>query len=439
MSDKMPMGANDTQHINLANIDDIGKNGMTYTLDTAVPLEDLNNQCLVINSEKFEKQVPIDAVEVDSEDDEYYPEGGYGWWIVVAAFLVTFWTLGVGFIWGVFQAYFIHAQTFPGASPIALYWVGTTACSLVFLASPLIVILIHKVGRGLVLAIALMGSGIGSTSLAPLVRLMLTEIGFPWTMRILGFCMLFFLGLASAMVRPYDPVTMVSDNSGSEDSHCDVSSQKEEHVKPSKKEPVKNPVDFTLLRDKNYSLVLLGTAFFSLIYLVPILLLPSYASSIKLSGTQGAIMVSITTGVGTVTRVIVGVLSDRYGVLNATIICSAISVVSIFAFWLDASTYASVIAFSVVFGGFGGPSIMLYPVSASRIVPSSKLMSALGFIFMSQASGYLIGAPLAQWIVARQGDTYNGAIIFVGAMNILSTVIIIIVRLRISKKLLVAV
>ncbi|KAF9343737.1 hypothetical protein BGX26_005259, partial [Mortierella sp. AD094] len=56
-----------------------------------------------------------------------------------------------------------------------------------------------------------------------------------------------------------------------------------------------------------------------------------------------------------------------------------------------------------------------------------QFSSALGLDFLTQATRYLIGAPLAQFIVAKQGGDYRGAIVFCGTVNILSTLIVHIV------------
>ncbi|KAF9199809.1 hypothetical protein BGZ49_010026, partial [Haplosporangium sp. Z 27] len=114
-------------------------------------------------------------------------------------------------------------------------------------------------------------------------------------------------------------------------------------------------------------------------------------------------MVSIASSIGLVSRIVVGIISDSYGSMNSTVICGLATSICYFVLWLRANSFTSLVTFVIFYGLFGGPSIMLYPVSATRVAPASQLTSALGFIFLAHAFGYLLGAPLAQLVVAKQG------------------------------------
>ncbi|KAG9323427.1 hypothetical protein KVV02_008827 [Mortierella alpina] len=481
---------------------------------------------------------------------QYYPEGGHGWPVLVATFIAAFWCLGVTFCWGVFQEHFLRTNPFPGADARHLSWVGSLSCASVFAAAPAIVIMIQKMGawtvlalgiisatsgfigasfatafwhlyitigllfgsggclvyftsitvlaqyfnrrRGVVVGIAISGSGIGASVMAPVLRYLLSQLDFRWTMRILGGCMFVCLSLAACLVRPFnqtpsaltirtqpdlgvvdltpsstsaaqrvDPscnnstgtnnssLKTIRSRTGTEDEHRRPLSRNDSMAHspsvstvPTASSPTDdtaNSLDFALFQSISYTLIFVGTNLFALVYLVPLLLAPSYATSIGLTAAQGATMISISSAVGIVSRIIIGYISDRYGVLNSTVVCCFISGLACLLLWLQAQSYALLATFMVFYGCFAGSSIMLFPVAATRAVPASRVSSALGFVFFAHTIGYLLGTPLAQFIIQVQHGGYAGAIVFVGIANLICGVIVLIARIAADPRLWVAI
>ncbi|KAG0212946.1 hypothetical protein BGX33_003268, partial [Mortierella sp. NVP41] len=368
-----------------------------------------------------ERSAPLDsdlaaapAISSASEQSTHlYPEGGYGWIVLAATFVSTFWCIGIVFCWGVFQEYLLRMNTFPGMGAKELSWVGSLSCACIFVAAPAIVVLIKKLGtntvlalgvlcvttgfvaasfatqywhlyitigflygfggclmyftcinvlaryfnkrRGVVVGVAISGSGIGSSVMAPLLHHMLYTIGFPWTMRIMGVCMFVCLAAAACFIRPYRPPpgsglpvrssvqelpALDNEESGHTTRHMDdrIHEKAEEEnqprsasesplpslpLPPSTPSPttatVSRSLDFTLFWSPRYTLIFIGTNLFALVYLVPILLTPIYATSIGLAPSSGALMITIVSSVGIVSRIVIGYLAERYGALNATI------------------------------------------------------------------------------------------------------------------------
>ncbi|KAF9934683.1 hypothetical protein FBU30_001007, partial [Linnemannia zychae] len=64
----------------------------------------------------------------------------------------------------------------------------------------------------------------------------------------------------------------------------------------------------------------------------------------------------------------------------------------------------------VFYGCFGGATITLLPVAASKAVPIQQIPSALGFIFLAHTIGYLLGTPLVQFIIEKSHGRFDGAI-----------------------------
>ncbi|KAF9284935.1 hypothetical protein BGZ68_004286 [Mortierella alpina] len=476
--------------------------------------------------------------ETEENGAQFYPEGGHGWLVLVATFIAAFWCLGVTFCWGVFQEHFLRTNTFPGADARQLSWVGSLSCASVFAAAPAIVIMIQKMGvwtvlalgvisatsgfigasfatqfwhlyitvgllfgsggclvyftsitvlaqyfnrrRGVVVGIAISGSGVGASVMAPVLRYLLSQLDFRWTMRILGGCMFVCLSLAACLVRPFSqrpssltirtqpdlgvvdltpsPTTVTqrvdhpcnnstdTNNSSLRTIRSRTGSEAEHRNSQSRHDPTAHSqpattcsLHFVLFRNVSYSLIFVGTNLFALVYLVPLLLAPSYATSIGLTAAQGATMISISSAVGIVSRIIIGHISDRYGVLNSTVVCCFLSGLACLLLWLQARSYALLATFMVFYGCFAGSSIMLFPVAATRAVPANRVSSALGFVFFAHTVGYLLGTPLAQFIIQVQHGGYTGAIVFVGIANLICGVIVLIARIAADPRLWVAI
>src|SRR5690606_20813578 len=141
--------------------------------------------------------------------------------------------------------------------------------------------------RGLANGIAVAGSGIGGLTLAPLVRFMITKIGFRWAQRIEGISMLVFMLAIFPFIKP--------------------------RVNPTNKGPI---FDFGLFRLPGFIALMMSCFVVTFGYMIPIFLLPSYTTSIGLSATTGANLVSIFSGINSVARIVLGVSADRLGRMN---------------------------------------------------------------------------------------------------------------------------
>ncbi|GJJ75071.1 hypothetical protein EMPS_07429 [Entomortierella parvispora] len=385
-----------------------------------------------------------------------------------AALTVGLFSVMLGFVAGSFATEYWHLYLTIGV----LYGVGSG--TLYFSAITVLAQYFHK-RRGVVVGIAISGSGIGATVMAPLLRWMLVQIGFRWSMRIMGGTMFVCLGIASCFVRPYHRPTVLHfpnptlvPSPSYQSFVIDLASAAPElslnaDATTTLQDPSPPALDFRLFKSMSFSLVFLATNLFALVYLVPLLLAPSFATSIGLSAAEGATMISIASAVGIAARIIIGHLADRYGVLNATFVCCTITGLACLTLWLNAASFVTMAAFMVLYGCFAGSSIMLFPVAATKAVndppPTASnssstggqsrnvahssyraggdndVSSALGFIFFAHTIGYLFGTPLAQFLIENQGGRYAGAIVFVGVSNFVCAFIVFLARVKGSKKI----
>lgn len=75
----------------------------------------------------------LDAIIAESRlADESVPDGGYGWVVVFACSMLTFWFVGTTYSWGILQAALVERKL---SSPATISFVGSlTAASISFLA-----------------------------------------------------------------------------------------------------------------------------------------------------------------------------------------------------------------------------------------------------------------------------------------------------------------
>lgn len=95
-----------------------------------------------------------DSLIADSE----VPDGGYGWVVIFACAVVTWWFVGVAYTWGVLQAALVDRKDY---SPAVLAFVGSLSVACNSLLGVLHTIMIRKIGlqRTALLGVFLLGCG----------------------------------------------------------------------------------------------------------------------------------------------------------------------------------------------------------------------------------------------------------------------------------------
>ncbi|KAF9934682.1 hypothetical protein FBU30_001006 [Linnemannia zychae] len=121
--------------------------GLDASLEQSIPHPDTTNTL----SNAAAADTPTTTAH--SGNSYIYPEGGYGWIVLAATFVCSFWCIGLVFCWGVFQEYLLRMDIFGATSSAKeLSWVGSLSCACIFVAAPVIVVLINKFGTAMVLA-----------------------------------------------------------------------------------------------------------------------------------------------------------------------------------------------------------------------------------------------------------------------------------------------
>ena len=74
------------------------------------------------------------------------PDGGYGWVVTAAVFLINVNTWGINSAWGIFMEQYIRENTFPEASQFEYALIGGLSVSLALILGPVISAIQRKIG-----------------------------------------------------------------------------------------------------------------------------------------------------------------------------------------------------------------------------------------------------------------------------------------------------
>lgn len=95
--------------------------------------------------------------------------------------------------------------------------------------------------------------------------------------------------------------------------------------------------------------------------------------------------------------------------------------------WQFSTTYASFIAFCVLYGLTAGGFVSLLPVTTADIVGVENIQRGLGMAYMTTVFGNLVGTP----VIGKLLNAYNwtAAIQFGGSVTMVSAIIMFILRM----------
>ncbi|POY73881.1 hypothetical protein BMF94_3051 [Rhodotorula taiwanensis] len=165
-------------------------------------------------------------------------------------------------------------------------------------------------------------------------------------------------------------------------------------------------------------------------YFVTFLYLPTYATSLGLSGAQSSGVLACVNGACVVSRVTMGVLSDKKSPHQLGFAAMASSAVAISVLWgVTSTTFAPLVVFAIVMGLCSGGWTSLYSaIIKGFIADEPSLRSQLfSIISLTRGLGALLCAPIASALISHpltgaskhtaygSGDgKYGGIVLFAG-------------------------
>ncbi|GKT62942.1 major facilitator superfamily transporter [Colletotrichum tofieldiae] len=385
------------------------------------------------------------------EADSAVPEGGYGWVVVGGCFVIAWWIIGTSYSWGVIQSALIDDGL---GTPAVLSFVGSLAAALISATAIVNSRVMRRIGprktgllgiallgvsellssfavknvgamfatsgvimglgmrRGLANGIVFAGGGLGGAVNSFALDAVLNRLGSAWAYRVLALVTL-ATGLPAAwLIKERVPVR----SSGF--------------------------VEWRLFKNFTFLLVFLAGAVGTFPLFVPPFFLPLYSKSIGLSSSTGAGLVAGFNFSSAVGRICCGALCDAFGALNVLFVSLALSAVSILAIWPASTTLGPMVVFVVINGISNGGFFSTMPTVVGNVFGSARVSVAMSMIVTGWAGGYLMGAPIAGYLLEAYGGAENGlqayrpAMFYAGSLSLAAAGLVALVRFRINHRIL---
>ncbi|KAJ9122886.1 hypothetical protein QFC24_003924 [Naganishia onofrii] len=420
----------------------------TYTLPTKpaatssqqFPLQDLSrsrtrSQASLGPGDSLSEQPVLTSEQAANYNpDDDFPEGGYGWVIVAACFVNAAMWGGINYSWGVIQLRLVQdklssastlsfigglssacisafatlnsnlvrrfgvrncalvgsvlvsfAQIFSGWTTknlggmfVCSGFLMGTGMSILFMAGSTLPSQYFKRRRGLANGIVFSGSGLGGAIMSITIEALIQRFGPGWAFRIIGFVALALMCPASWMLK--------------------------ERTRPKKG----SFLEWRLFRDPKFAVFFCSAAIGLFPLFVAPFFLPLYGTSMGLSASSAAGLVAGFNLASAVGRISFGQVADKLGPINSLILALAWNAISLLVIWPVSTSLAPLIVFVISNGMANGGFFALMPTVVGSITESSKLASAMGMIVTGWAGGYLMGAPIAGYLLEAFGGENSG-------------------------------
>ncbi|KAF2866964.1 major facilitator superfamily domain-containing protein [Massariosphaeria phaeospora] len=402
------------------------------------------------------------------------PDGGYGWTIVFCCSVMAFWQNGIINCWGVLQAALLDSTlksvptstvSFIGSLHLAggvfysllvvrlMRWVGSRTTSLIgmllmgmsligssFCTSDVAglfgtagllagvgMAMIYTVSNtlpvqyfsghlGLANGLVKLGGGVGATVMALALEALYRRVGIAWTFRIQG-----LLTIGTGLPAAY----MLKDRV------------------PLRDVPF---ADLSMFRSLPFVAVVLAAAIGTFALFVPPYFLPLFAQSIGLSPSTGAALVAAFNACNAVGRFVAGPLCDKIGPMNMFLITMVLNAVSMLAIWPVSSTLGPLVAFAVLNGVANGSFFTTMPTVAAGMFGPGRAAVAMSMAVTAWTGGYLMGAPIAGYLLQAAGGrqegggrqdiaVYRPAIFYAGGVATASAMFVLAARVKMGNKI----
>jgi MFS family permease len=203
-----------------------------------------------------------------------------------------------------------------------------------------------------------------------------------------------------------------------------------------------NIVEWRLFKSFTFVFIFLGGAIGTFPLFVPPFFLPLYAKSLGMSSATGAGLVAGFNFSSAVGRIMCGLLCDSAGALNTLLMSLIITALSLLALWPASTTLGPLIAFVILNGISNGGFFSTMPTVVGNVFGSARVSTAMGMIVTSWVGGYLMGAPIAGYLLEAYGGAdgdlraFRPAMYYAGSLAMTAACLVAAVRLRMSRKLL---
>jgi MFS family permease len=256
--------------------------------------------------------------------------------------------------------------------------------------------------RGLAVGIVSTGASVAGIIYPIMFHQLLPQVGFPWTVRIMGFLVLGTLMISIAVLR--------------------------QRLPPKKRAGL---LDWESFKQVEFALYTAGIfvsflGFFNLLsYVQPWIT----AEDLDTKGLPAFYVLPIINAASIIGRTVPNYISDHIGPLNVQVPGSLIAGILVLC-WLPVHSIGGLLTIGILYGIFSGTLIsILPPAIASMTSDMTRFGARTGVIFAALAFGSLIGTPVTGALVQSQHGSYDGARIWSGVCLVAGSVLIFFSRM----------
>ncbi|KIY53295.1 MFS general substrate transporter [Fistulina hepatica ATCC 64428] len=394
------------------------------------------------------------------------PDGGYGWVIVAACSMIMFFSVGGTYSWGVIQARLAAENlaknstlAFIGSLSTSFVALGAIAnghvirllgtrnaailgcfllgfgqilssfctksvpalfityglidglgTSLTFISCATLPAQYFKRKRGLANGLVYGGAGLGGATLSVSLDALSQSLGLPWAFRVVGFSVLLLTIPAACMLK-----------------------DRSRRAFPT--------VEWTLFRDPKFTCLALGSAIATFPLLVPPFFIPLYAASLGMSTTVSSVLLAIFNIASGLGRVGFGFLCDYTGPITSLALSLVVSALSILAIWPASTSLPPLVVFIFLTGLGNGGFFSTVPSVVSHVYGPHRVTTVLAMVLTAWMFGYMLGSPIAGWILQMYGGSdagiaaYRPAMYYAGSLSLGAAGFILAVRYLVSQNL----
>lgn len=187
--------------------------------------------------------------------------------------------------------------------------------------------------------------------------------------------------------------------------------------------------DWKVIRQPQVPLICIWFTLALLGYNLMVFTLASYAVARGMTAHQGSSLTAILNGAQVVGRPVMGLLGDRVGRANITIILTMVITIYLFVFWILAHTYVQLIFFSIMIGSCIGVANVMNTVLIADLVKPPEFLAAWSFVNYAGAPVLLCCELFAQALVKKNmKNPYLYSQIFAGCCFVCALIMIFILR-----------
>ncbi|KAH8769175.1 major facilitator superfamily domain-containing protein [Diaporthe sp. PMI_573] len=250
--------------------------------------------------------------------------------------------------------------------------------------------------RGLATGLAATAGSIGGIVFPLILQATLPRLGYPWSMRVLGFILVALAVPANLLVRTRLP--------------------------PAEETASLWP-NLRLFLDPKLACCCGGIFFMEWGVLIPLTYVVSYAADHGLDPGQSYILPALLNTGSVLGRAIPGYFADRWGRFNMIILTVGLCAVSVLSLWLPArGSKAILIVFTIVLGFASGGNVSLLPVCVGQLCDSRDYGRFLSSSMLVASFGTLTGIPIGGALLKLQGETGWTALILFSALSYVASV-----------------